>query len=220
MLASRVHELVLRRCFLSPASVPALAHLIRDAALTSLHIDNEYEQLLDEPAAVQLADVIAASRTLARFLLEAVLFWDDAPAAAAVVRALTGHPSLRELALDWNEAPDAAAAGAALGALVAANAAALHDLDVHSCHLGDAGLAPLFDALPHNTHLRQLNCCNNGMSDDFAHDCFLPAVRASTSLRKLEASELWDIDEDGEAPPEVLEAEALVAARGAAEASA
>ena len=58
------------------------------------------------------------------------------------------------------------------------------------------------------------------MSEDFARERFLPAVRANTSLRKLRASEWWGDEEDGEAPPEVLEAEALVAARAAADAAA
>ena len=205
--------LVLRGCSLSPASVPALARMIRGGSLTSLHIDNERQQLLDEPAAVQLADAIAASTTLRLFVLEDVRFWDDGAAAAAVIRALTGHPSVRVLALDWNNVHDAAAAGAALGALVAANAPALQELDVHTCHLGDAGLGPLFDALPHNAHLRQLDCSNTGMSAQFARDRLLPAVRANTSLRKLlTRNPPYDVT-----LPEVQEAVALVAARADAD---
>ena len=219
-LACRLRGLVLRRCNLSPGWIPALARMIRGGALTNLHIDNDGGlQLLDEPDAVQLADAIAASCTLTRFVLEDVHFWADAAAAAAVVHALTGHPSVRVIALDCNEVPDAAAAGAALGVLVAANAPALQELNVRGCTLGDEGLGPLFDALPHNTHLRQLDCSNNEMSDEFARFRFLPAVRANTSLRKLIASELWDNEEDGDAPPEVLEAEELVAARAAVKAA-
>ena len=45
--------------------------------------------------------------------------------------------------------------------------------------------------------------------------CFLPAVRANTSLRTLSASRSWGDAHNGVAPPEVLEAEALVAARAA-----
>ena len=68
-------------------------------------------------------------------------------------------------------------------------------------------------ALRHNTHLRDLRCSNTDMSADFARAFFLPAVRDNTSLRKLVASEWWGDQEDGQAPPAVLEAEALVAAR-------
>ena len=212
-MACRLHDLRFIDCRFSPASVPALARVIRGGALTSFHISNNFVQLLDEPAAVQLADAVAASRTLTRFLLNYADFWRDGAAAAAVVRALTGHPTLDEISLMANPPHDPVAAGAALGALVAANTPALRELRVGCCLLGDAGLAPLCDALPHNTHLRSLRCSNNGMSADFARDRFLPAVLANTSLRLLDASEVWDNQEDGVPPPEVLEAEALVWAR-------
>ena len=75
------------------------------------------------------------------------------------------------------------------------------------------------DALRRNTHLRVFNCNNTDMSEEFARVAFLPAVRANTSLRKLRAAEWWGDDEHGVAPPEVLEAEALVAARRAADAA-
>ena len=39
-------------------------------------------------------------------------------------------------------------------------------------------------------------------------------MRANTSLRELNASDFWGDEEDGQAPSELLEAEALVAARG------
>jgi Ran GTPase-activating protein (RanGAP) involved in mRNA processing and transport len=110
------------------------------------------------------------------------------------------------------------AVGAALGELIAANAPALRDLRVSSCLLGDAGLAPLVAALPHNTHLVKLRCEDNDMSDAFARDHFLPAIRANTSLRVLQASDWWGGEEDGIAPDEVLQAEALVKARADADA--
>ena len=90
---------------------------------------------------------------------------------------------------------------------------------MHGCFLGDAALGPLMEMLPHNTHLRLLDCSNASMSADFARDRFLPAVTANTSLRKLTASRWWDNHEHGMAPPEVLEAEAVVAARAAADAT-
>ncbi len=54
-----------------------------------------------------------------------------------------------------------------------------------SCNLDDAGLGPLFDALPTNTHLRKLDCSENAMSDAFVRERLLPAVRANSSLREL-----------------------------------
>ena len=162
---------------------------------------------------MQLADAIAANRTLQQLDLGRAELWDDAASAAAVMRALTGHPSLQVLELVGNDdLPDPGAAGAALGALVAADTGALVKLDVRYTDLGDAGMRPLLDALALNTHLRELDCSNTGMSEAFARHVFLPAVRANTSLRTLTASEPWEIMGD-ETPPAVLEAEALVAAR-------
>ena len=122
-LAINLHDLNLVFCNLSPASMPALARLIRGGVLESLEINNDAIPMLDEAAGVQLADALAASRTLTRLMLFDVGFWGNAAAAASVMRALTGHHSLQELDLSSNDAPDELAAGAALGALVAANAA-------------------------------------------------------------------------------------------------
>ena len=214
-VACRLQRMGLMQCRLSPASVPALARVIRGGVLTSVFIDNDHHQLLDEPAAAQLADAITASRTLAQLNMQRIDFWRAGPAAAAVLHALTGHPSVCELNLGVNIPHGRAAAGAALGALVAANAPALRKLDLHSCNLGDAGWAPLLDALPRNTHLHRFDCCNTGMTAELARDRFLPSVRANASLRELSASPWWGNQERGVAPPEVLEAEALVAARSA-----
>jgi hypothetical protein len=77
---------------------------------------------------------------------------------------------------------------------------------------GDVGLRPLFDALPANTHLRTLNVAGNDMSEAFARDVLLPAVRANGCLCKLVAH-------DPRYEQEIAfmdEAQTLVAARGAA----
>jgi hypothetical protein len=94
--------------------------------------------------------------------------------------------------------------GPALGALVAANTPSLQLLFVTFCHLGDAGMRPLLEALPHNTHLECLVCDGNGMSAAFARDLLLPAVRANTSLVVFNAGN----DHDA-----AVEAKALVDAR-------
>jgi hypothetical protein len=75
----------------------------------------------------------------------------------------------------------------ALSTLLLADAPALQTLRINACMLEDAGLGPLFDALPRNTHLRELHCGNNNMSDAFARERLLPAVRANASLRELQA---------------------------------
>ena len=211
-VACKLRYLDLINCSLWAESVPALARLIRGGVLTTLCISNGSRQLLDETSAVQLADALATSRSLKRLTLHKVGFWHVAPAAAAVMRALTGHPRLQELWLVGNDAPDQTAAGAALGALVAANSRALTVLDVGKQVLGDAGLGPLFAALPRNSHLRVLRCWHTGMTAAFSRRVVLPAVRANTSLRELDASQRWG-GRQRTPPPELLEAEALVAAR-------
>jgi hypothetical protein len=146
--------------------------------------------------------------------LQACRFWDDAAAAALVLGSLTAHRSLRTLSLGGNTLRDqlqAPALGAALGALVAADAPALQELHVsYIALLHDAGLLALgllLDALPLNTHLLTLHLDDNRCTADFARDRLLPAVRANTSLRLLILPSLV-IDEAF-----LHEAEALVAAR-------
>ncbi len=102
--------------------------------------------------------------------------------------ALAGHKSLHELNVSHNFADTSAkqaVAGAVLAALVAANAPALHTLDISFCSLGDAGFGLLMDALPQNTHLHTLHCADNDITEDFVRNRVRPAVQANTSLHKL-----------------------------------
>lgn len=103
-----------------------------------------------------------------------------------------------------------AAFGAALAALVAADAPALRTLKICNNHLGDDGLAPVVDALRSNHYLRELEIYNTGMSVAFARDRLLPAGRANTSLRELCSFPAWMTREDMHLMPAALEAEALV----------
>jgi hypothetical protein len=154
--------------------------------------------LLDVPAAGVLADALRANATLTSLNLRyATNVLDDPDAATELLGALTDHASLRVLHFSssgaeaaFQEAPQAAhqaAVGASLGALIAVNAPALTELSVCDCSLGDDGLRPLVEALPANTHLRALKCHGNDMSDAFAADVLLPAVRANESLRTMGA---------------------------------
>jgi hypothetical protein len=145
---------------------------------------------LDEPAALLLGNALRANTTLTSATFKFVRLFDEPASAIAVLGALTGHRSVRKLDFCYNRgldltAPVVAAAGAALAALVAADAPALHELSLRSCWLGDAGLAPLLDALPHNTHLRVLDCSDNELSEAFKRDRLLPAVRANTWLQLI-----------------------------------
>ena len=142
-------------------------------------------------------------------------------AAAAVFQAVRGHPSLVSLCLPHNAVAvgDSAQAGAQLAAVIAANAPALEALNIEGIALGDAGLAPLMDAISQNTRLRRLYCERVAMSEAFARDRFLPAIRTNTSLRTLDAGgSAMDVADPVRAF--VLEAEALVKARAAADAAA
>jgi hypothetical protein len=188
-LARRLQRVSFSHCRLSPASAPALARLLGGDGLTTLKLELTAIQL-DAPAAGVLAAALRGNSTLTSLTLAFACVFFAAAAGTALIGALTGHPSLQTLSLRGNRvaAADQAAVGAALGALIAANAPALTQLDLAFCDLGDNGLRAFFESLPHNMHLRELDCSHNGISEAFARDVLLPAVRANTSLRRLEAS--------------------------------
>jgi hypothetical protein len=210
-LARRLSRVLLSDCGLSPASAPALTRLLDGDMLTELYLAGApagmpWQLLLDAPAAVLLSKALRANTSLTALRLDAIDLWRDAAAAAELMGALTAHPRLRELAL--SDPPHdgglrAAEAGAALAALLLANAPALQTLHIDWCRLGDAGMGPVVDALRHNTHLTKLTCSWNDMSEAFARDVLLPAVRANGSLRELVADQ----------SAQEREAAALVAAR-------
>ncbi len=210
-LARQMTSLRFPMCHFAPATVaPTLARALGGGgALTELFISHDELPLLDAPSAALLAGGLRANSTLTSLSLVDVALWRDPHAAAALLAALTGHASLRSLGLGVNRvgaAHEAAAAGAALGALVAANAPALTVLALSHNDLGDAGLRPLFEALPANTHLRELNVSYNDMSAAFARGVLLPAVRANTSLRTLHVHAAFGNEA-------LIEAYQLVAAR-------
>jgi hypothetical protein len=216
-LALRLASLSLSGCHLTPASAPALARLFSGSALKELYVYNNNQQLLDQPAAALIADALRANSTLTSLKLAACNFWQDAAGAALILGALTAHRSLRTLNLGNNDTDGnlAPALGAALGALVAANAPALEELNAFNSRLGDAGLRPLVDALTLNTHLRTLNLARNRFTNDFARDRLLPALHANTSLQLLTAvGEFEQADDDR--LTFAREAEALLSARRAA----
>jgi hypothetical protein len=197
-LARSLPSLELYHSNLGPASAPALARLLGSAALTKLTLEGHNihnYQLLDAGAAAVLGAALRANSTLTELELNDVGLWRDPAAAFALLASLVAHPSLETLCLAGNMVgpAHAACAGAALFALVAANAPALRCLKLERCGLGEAGLGPLLDALPRNGHLWSLDCPGNGpLSDAFARDRLLPAVRACTSLRALVTDEYPD----------------------------
>jgi hypothetical protein len=214
-LARRLQSMSFCDCGLHPASVPALARLLSCGALTELACIEA--ALLDAPAARVLGAALRANSTLTLLTLNNAGVFDDPDAEAELLGALTGHASVQTLRLQslrtdgpQTLSPHRADVGAALGALVAANAPALTELDVSYFALGDQGLRPLFEALPANTHLRELDCDDNGLSEALARDVLLPAVRANAGLRALHASASASVR------PSLYEAERIVSSRAAA----
>jgi hypothetical protein len=218
LLACSVPSVTFLECRLMPETLPAVARLLGSTALTDLSIHVLIGPWLlgapgNAPGAVLLAAALRANTTIISLELKHVHFWWDIDAATTLLGALTSHASLRTLHLDdflvmHEDAAHAAAAGAALNALIAANAPALQKLSI-PCIRNRAVLGPLLEALPANTHLRTLNIAWNYMGAAFARDVLLPAVRANTSLRKLG----WADDPIQCQNPYVQEAVALVAAR-------
>jgi hypothetical protein len=209
-LAKRFSELSLTYCRLAPASAPALARLLGGGALRSLDIVNDNAPLLDAAAAAVLGDALRANRALDWLLLASTALWRDPAVAVTLLRSITAHRSLRSVSLFYNPIGDAQdAAGAALGALVAANAPALLYLDLRDCGLQEAALGPLVDALAANTHLCALQLGEVTASAAFLRERLLPAVRANTSLKRLV------ITVTGEGESAAREAQEIVRSRAA-----
>jgi hypothetical protein len=187
-LACAVRSFTLLGCtFLPRACALGLARLLRGGSLTELLVEGDGDQrLADAASAGVLCTALRDSTTLTALRLIDMSLWSDAAVATALLAAVTAHGSLRELQLQIDHpGARAAAAGAAFGALVAANVSALQTLDLAFNSLHEETLRALFNALPGNTHLRTLRVSYETMSAAFARDVLLPAVRANTSLRAL-----------------------------------
>jgi hypothetical protein len=182
---------LLRAVYILEPPASALARLLGCHALRSLSVQSPGVPLLDSPAsAALLCNALRANTQLETLMLAHVYLWHDMHAAAALLRALHEHPSLSVLAIMQNAVPPehAAAAGAAVGAFIA-QSPALKTLYIQFCALGDAGLEPIIRALPRARQLQTLHCDSNTMSDAFARERLLPAVRACGSLRALQATD-------------------------------
>jgi hypothetical protein len=132
VIASRLHTLCLMLLAASPAATSALMRVLDSSALTTLcvdgHLGDDTATVLDEPAAALLSAALRSNCTLTNLELDHLCFGDDAVAAATVLDSMVAHPSLRMLSFTMNifdDKDETACAGAALFALVAANAPAL-----------------------------------------------------------------------------------------------
>ena len=187
VLSRRLERLELRGC-VSPAGAP-LARLLHGNVLRALEISDS-SFIFNRPwfgsddGATLVADALRANTTLTTLWMTGTMLFRDMQASCELLRGLVGHSSLRSLYIKGEDyIPEPVALGAALAAIVAANAPALRFMGVASLALGDLGLAPLVEALRLNSNLRSLNISGNHMSSEFARDRLLPAVRVNTGLR-------------------------------------
>ena len=198
-------------CHLAPASLPVLTRLLQAGCREGLDINN-YEHALFEagPDLTSFCHTLRSS-TLQTLRLSTCDLWRDRTAAGELLAALVGHLTLRELTLLFSGVGDTddarRAAGEQIASLITHNSA-LQKLDLSWSFLGDAGLAPIFEALPCSSTLKELLFYDEIIGREFARDVILPAVRANTSLRTLR---IHVFGRTG--VPELTEAQDIVAAR-------
>ena len=202
-------------CGLAPASLPCLTRLLQAGCPERLHIGNNWLAFEEGPELTAFCHALRSS-ALQALQLNACELWRDPAVTDELLTALIGHPTLRELSLVNNtvDGTDDArrAAGEQLASLITHNSALQKlDLSLFRSYLGDAGLKPIFEALPRNSTLEELifygETWITTISREFARDVILPAVCTNTSLHTLRLGSY------GMLFPELLEAQAIVAAR-------
>jgi len=203
-----VSDVSFLECRLASASLPGLSRLLQASCLERLSISTTRIALFEEGPNLTAFCHALRSSSLQALELRWCQLWRDTAIAGELLAALVGHRTLRELSLaDRVDDTDDArrAAGEQIAFLITHNNA-LQKLE-SPWILGDAGLAPIFEALPRSSTLKELNFYSEIISREFAHDVILPAVRANSSLRKL------NFGCSGETLPELAEARRIVAAR-------
>ena len=198
-LACRLTSVHIGTSPLSAASVPALVRLLSGSALNSLFLeDTGNAPLLVRRGPLSSAAGCGAAREQHAHRAGLVAGQHvarrrrrkDAASSAG------GAPQRETLMVGWQHRARCgtrACGCVARSADCSKRASAAHDVSV--CALGDEGLGPLVDALPANTHLRDLRCRGNDMSDAFALQRLRPALLANTSLHKLT---LFNEQEEGQ----------------------
>jgi hypothetical protein len=219
-LRRRFNPVRFRGNTLGPACVPKLAQLLhgegtscergrRKPSVTDLIVDGRGRRthdsvpfpcgarLLDAASVPLLCAALRTNRSLTALELSGLQLFREPAVALTLLKALEGHPRLRELRLSRNAigpdddakgaAPvvDGAALGAALGALVAANGPLIR-LYVDDNALRDDGLGPLADALAVNTNMEDLVCRGNHLSAGFVRGRLSRGVRANSALLGLD----------------------------------
>ena len=200
----------------SSIPITSLFRLLASKSLTVLNISGHVDTRTLSVSGLQssvalLAAAVRANDALFAVYLEATGILGDASVAETLISALSSHPSLAHLCIceDPVAVADRARIGASLGVLVSANSPHLRGLDLSGCDLDDEGLDPLVDALQFNTHLVELSCFGNNVSEAFALHRLRPAILANTGLKALTLVGPFD-DEDA---PVLQLLEQLVQAR-------
>jgi hypothetical protein len=211
---ARVNDVTFIGCHLAPASMPGLTRLLQAGCLEGLEINNYEHALFEEGPDLTAFCHALRSSTLQVLHLASCQLWRDPAVAGEFLASLVGHQTLRELALGCNSldrTDDARrAAGKQLASLIT-HSSALQKLELYANNLGDAGLAPIFEALPRSSTLKEVNFNYERISRKFARDVILTAVRANTSLRRLSFGH-YDFSLNS-LLSELVEAQAIVAAR-------
>ena len=193
-ISASIKDMDFEECGLSQTALPALTRLMQSPGFERLSVWNDDATLFEGPALPAFCAAVRNCKSLKTLELESVRLWDDMAAASQLIAALEGLPALHKLGL-WNNRTDGTpamqrAVGECLARLIACSTS-LRVLKLCGTELGETGLAPIFEALRNNNSLTEL-CFDDEMfakervSLDFARDVVLPAVRANTSLRKLE----------------------------------
>ena len=186
-------SLGLAGCTFTHQAGAALARVLSAGKLTSLTLDGRGF----DNAAVAVGVALLANSTLTSLTL------GRSCVSATVLEALVGHRSIDTLRLCDLEQD----CGAVLGTLVAADAPALKHLSLSPLDINEEVLGALSDALPHNSHLRELELgCGLRVDAAFTSNRLLPAMRANLSLRTLKIDIFCSSDPALEEAKRVVEA--------------
>ena len=130
-----------------------------------------------------VAEALRANTTLTELSFSSSCLLHNLGASVTLLGALAGHPSLAALAIRSDYSSNQAALGAALAALVAADAPALLKLRLEDIGLDDNTFAPLVNVLAESRHLLELDIRYDRLSEAFVREQLLPAARRANEHR-------------------------------------
>jgi hypothetical protein len=222
VVSSRIAHLTLHDCAVGRTSVLSLARALRASdALIELYFDkpahlDEHSPWHDDSweafGAALRAHAAFRELSLHGLAHNGQRGVDTGAGAARLLRALTGHASLRYVCMAGCKG-DAPGMADAIAALIAANTPALVDLDFSDSNLRDAGVTALAGALRRSTHLRHLRMTDNHVSLACTREVLMPALRVNRSLRNFYAMSETGYGQPPDCAQAYYEAEAVVMLR-------